>query len=99
MVGNAGKQQQRLWQTACQVRDACRNFVRMPTGITGDHILRVVSEGGSCGAVSLLLRKHRVRHLPLCVYASTGVMSSLPISRRRLLLPAQYGRHGQGTSY
>lgn len=77
------QQQQRLWQTACQVRDYLLQLREDAHWHNRDHILRVVSEGGSWCLSALLLRKHRVRHLPPLCLRPTGVMSSLPISRRR----------------
>lgn len=46
------QQQQRLWQTACQVRDYLLQLREDAHWHNRDHILRVVSEGGSWCFVS-----------------------------------------------
>lgn len=77
------QQQQRLWQTACQVRDYLLQLRGDAHWHNRDHILRVVSEGGSwCFVSSVATQTSCTPSSPLCL-RPTGVMSSLPISRRR----------------
>ncbi len=47
----------------------CYNFVRMLTGATAITFFAWSAKAVHGALSALLLRKHRVRHLPLCVYA------------------------------
>lgn len=64
------QQQQRLWQTACQVRDYLLQLREDAHWHNRDHIIRVVSEGGVMVRCQLCCCANIVYAIfPLCVYA------------------------------